>query len=178
MEVDSIQIFAGQRYSFVLYANQRISNYWIRALSNVGSQAFPGGMNSAVLRYSGALNQDPTTPQTISRLPMRETYLHPLLNLGVPGPPVLGAADINVVLDIAFDSTTSSRSKYTLNGTAFVPPTDDCILRRILGGVMTAKDLLPTGGVFVLPPNEVVEVTLRTGPLADGGPVRAHSSFS
>ena len=109
---------------------------------------------------------------------MLETNLHPLLNLGVPGPPIPGAADINFDLAIAFDSTTSSRFKYTLNGAAFVPPTDDSILSRILGGAMTAQDMLPTGGVYVLPPNEVVEVTLRTGALADGGPVRAHSSFS
>ena len=109
---------------------------------------------------------------------MFETNLHPLLNLGVPGPPIPGAADINFDLAITFDSTTSSRFKYTLNGAAFVPPTDDSILSRILGGAMTAQDLLPTGGVYVLPPNEVVKVTLRTGALADGGPVRAHSSFS
>jgi iron transport multicopper oxidase len=27
--VDSIQIFAGQRYSFVLDANQKVNNYWV-----------------------------------------------------------------------------------------------------------------------------------------------------
>ncbi|KAF8888045.1 Cupredoxin [Infundibulicybe gibba] len=33
--VDSIQIFAGQRYSFVLSANQPVGNYWIRAKPNL-----------------------------------------------------------------------------------------------------------------------------------------------
>ena len=135
----------------------------------------------AILRYFLApplFFPDPTRNQPISRSPMLEANLHPLLNLGVPGPPIPGAADINFDLAIAFDSTTSSRFKYTLNGTAFVPPINDSILSRILGGAMTAQDLLPTGGVYVLPPNEVVEVTLRTGAFADGGPVRAHSSFS
>ena len=173
MEVDPIQIFAGQRYSFVLKANQVIGNYWIRALPNVGSPGFSDEINVAILHYFLApplFFPDPTRNQPISSSPMLETNLHPLLN-----PPIPGAADVNFDLAIAFDSTTSSRFKYTLNGAAFVPPTNDSILSRILGG---AKDLLPTGGVYVLPPNEVVEVTLRTGALADGGPVRAHSSFS
>ena len=178
MNVDSIQIFAGQRYSFVLKANQVIGNYWIRALPNVGSPGFSGGINSAILRYSFALPiLGPISPPTISRSPMREIDLHPLLNPGAPGLPMPGGAD-NYDLDIAFDPTRSSRFKYTLNGAAFIPPTDDSVLSRILGGAMTPQKLLPTGGVFVLPPNEAVEVTLRTGALADGGPVRAHSSFS
>src|SRR6266702_7310118 len=32
--VDSLPVFAGQRYSVVVNANQTVGNYWIRALSN------------------------------------------------------------------------------------------------------------------------------------------------
>nr|C0HLV7.1 RecName: Full=Laccase; Short=Galacc-F; AltName: Full=Benzenediol:oxygen oxidoreductase S; AltName: Full=Diphenol oxidase S; AltName: Full=Urishiol oxidase S [Ganoderma australe] len=49
--VDSIQIFAGQRYSFVLTANQSINNYWIRANPSFGNIGFHDGINSAILRY-------------------------------------------------------------------------------------------------------------------------------
>ncbi|KAH6897889.1 laccase 8 [Coprinopsis sp. MPI-PUGE-AT-0042] len=58
LTVDSIQIFAGQRYSVILTANQPVDNYWIRALPNSGNGELPlgfdGGVNSAILRYLGA----------------------------------------------------------------------------------------------------------------------------
>ena len=66
---DNGQIFAGQRYSFILQANQPVANYWMRALHNVGTQEFSRGVNSAILRYSGAPNSDPTTNQTTSVIP-------------------------------------------------------------------------------------------------------------
>jgi len=48
--VDSLQIFAGQRYSFVLNAVQPIRSYWIRAQPSSGNTGFVGGLNSAILR--------------------------------------------------------------------------------------------------------------------------------
>ena len=59
LEVDSIQIFAAQRYSFVLEANQDVDNYWIRALPNAGTLGFADGINSAILRYDGAAAVEP-----------------------------------------------------------------------------------------------------------------------
>ena len=74
--VDSLQIFAGQRYSFVvstflakaehliltslaqLKADQPIDNYWIRANPH-GEGNFTNGINSAILRYEGAPAADP-----------------------------------------------------------------------------------------------------------------------
>src|ERR1700733_6249111 len=93
LTVDSIQIFAGQRYSFILNANQPIASYWIRANPNVGSTGFAGGLNSAILRYVLAPNADPTTTQTPNANPLLETNLHPLANPGAPGIPTPGAAD-------------------------------------------------------------------------------------
>ena len=46
--VNSIQLVSN--YSFLLTANQSISNYWFRANPNVG---FDGGLNSAILGYIG-----------------------------------------------------------------------------------------------------------------------------
>src|SRR6266481_6171875 len=70
LPVDFIQIWPGQRYSFILEANQSVDNYWIRAEQQQGidggSSGFAGGINSAILRYSGAPNGDPTTNQTQS----------------------------------------------------------------------------------------------------------------
>ncbi|KAF7798559.1 hypothetical protein EIP86_009781 [Pleurotus ostreatoroseus] len=82
LTVDEIQIFVAQRYSFVLDANQPVGNYWIRALPNAQSQLVgtAGGINSAILRYVGAPNKEPTTQGAPSKHPLQEVNLHPLVN--------------------------------------------------------------------------------------------------
>lgn len=80
--VDSVQIFAAQRYSVVVNANQAVGNYWIRANPNLGNTGFDGGINSAILRYVGAADADPTSTQGTSTKPLIETNLHPLENPG------------------------------------------------------------------------------------------------
>lgn len=165
MTVDSIQIFAGQRYSFVLNANQPIANYWIRANPSSGSTGFAGGLNSAILRYVLAPNADPTTTQTPNSNPLLETNLHPLTNPGAPGVPTPGAADVNLNLAIALDFQTL---QFTMNGAAFTPPTVPVLL-QILSGAKTAQQLLPPGSVYVLPPNKVIEISIPGGSV--GSPV-------
>ncbi|KAF7973388.1 hypothetical protein HWV62_15493 [Athelia sp. TMB] len=167
--VDSIQIFAGQRYSFILEANQTVDNYWIRANPNLGTTGFDGGLNSAILRYSGAnATADPTTNQTASVIPMKEAKLAPLVSPGAPGTAKIGGADVLLNLDIAFDATNLD---FTINGDSFVPPTIPVLL-QILSGAQSATDLLPSGSVYVLPPNSVVELSMPAG--AAGGPHPFH----
>lgn len=102
VQASTIPIFASQRYSFVvrrsnslmcprlkrlglqLEANQPVGNYWIRALPNFGNTSFAGGINSAILRYVGAPDEEPTKQLNSSAKPLVETDLHPL----VPTPPV------------------------------------------------------------------------------------------
>jgi iron transport multicopper oxidase len=169
--VDSIQIFAGQRYSFVLKTNRPINNYWIRAPPNIGTQGFAGGVNSAILRYWGAPKVDPTTTSSVSN-PMLETNLHPLTSPAAPGVPTLGAADVSINLDINFSF---ANLKFTVNGATFVPPTVPVLL-QIISGAMTAADLLPAGSVYVLPRNKVIEISMPGGSI--GSPVSAVSSLS
>lgn len=83
LEVDSIQIFAGQRYSFVLEANQDVGNYWVRADPLFGTTGFDGGINSAILRYDTASPTEPTTTQATSTKPLKETDLEPLASMPV-----------------------------------------------------------------------------------------------
>jgi iron transport multicopper oxidase len=141
----------------------------MRALPNVGTQGFSGGVNSAIFRYIGAPNSDPTTNQTTSVIPMNETNLHTLTNPGAPGNPVSGGADVNINLAIAFNAT---ELLFTVNGATFQPPTVPVLL-QILSGAKTASELLPTGSVYTLPRNKTVELTLPGG--AAGSPVRARS---
>ncbi|KZP06185.1 multicopper oxidase [Athelia psychrophila] len=167
--VDEIQIFAGQRYSFILEANQTVDNYWIRAAPNLGTTTFDGGLNSAFLRYSGAnATAEPTTNQTTSVIPMVEANLVPLVSPGAPGTAEVGGADVLLNLDIAFNA---ANLNFTINGDSFVPPTVPVLL-QILSGAELATDLLPSGSMYVLPPNSVVELSMPAG--AGGGPHPFH----
>jgi len=158
LQVDFIQIFAGQRYSFILQANQTVNNYWIRAEQQTGIDGgptgFAGGINSAILRYAGAPNADPTTNQTNSVNPLYEGNLHPLSNPAAPGKPYVGGADVLLNLQFALDGVTMS-----INGVAYKPPSVPVLL-QILNGAKTAADLLPTGSIYVLPPNKVIEISM------------------
>lgn len=109
LTVDFIQIFAAQRYSFVvrcaatcpsasradtsvppqLNATQPVDNYWIRANPSVAlsnGTGFAGGLNSAILRYVGAPDTDPTTTQTPSVIPLVEANLHALVDPAAVSP--------------------------------------------------------------------------------------------
>ncbi|KAG5650821.1 Acyl-coenzyme A oxidase 2, partial [Sphagnurus paluster] len=170
LTVDSIQIFAGQRFSFVLKADQPIGNYWVRAKPNVGTTDFTGGVNSAILRYLLAPNADPTTSQTPNSNPMLETNLHPLVNGAAPGLPVAGGADVAINLGIVFDFPTLS---FLVNGAKFVPPTVPVLL-QIMSGAQTAQNLLPSGSVYTLPPNKVIELTIPGGAIGSPHPFHLH----
>lgn len=174
LNVDTITIYAGQRYSFILNANQTVDNYWIRAVPNIGNTTTSGGMNSAILRYSGAPVADPTSSPTISSTlglnTLQEWNLHALTNPAAPGNATLGflgGADVNINLALAFTGTT-----YTINGESFIPPSVPVLL-QILSGAQTATDLLPAGSVYVLPKNKVIELTIPSS-VALGGPHPFH----
>ncbi|KAF8237984.1 laccase 2 precursor [Tricholoma matsutake] len=162
--VDSVQIFAGQRYSVVLNANQMVDNYWIRTQPN---SEVDGGLNLAILRYAGATIADPTTMSDLKN-PMLETNLHPLENPGAPGQPRQGGADVTLNLNIAYNFTSST---YTMNGATFNPPPAPVLL-QILSGARSAHDLLPPGSIYPLPPNKVIEVSIPG--IAKGAPHPFH----
>lgn len=165
--VDSIQIYAGQRYSFILNANQTISNYWIRSAPNNGPQGFTGGVNSAILRYVGGTVADPTTPQVTSINPLLETNLHPLTDPAAPGPAVPAASSNGAVMPLSFNISFNAGT-FLVNNVAFDPPSVPVLL-QILSGT-PAQSLLPTGSVYVLPPDTVIEISIPGG--AIGAPVR------
>jgi iron transport multicopper oxidase len=171
LPVDSIQIFAGQRYSIVLNANQPVNNYWIRTLPDVSNTlGFAGGVNSAILRYVGAPVADPTTTQSPSLHPYSEADAVPLENPGAPGAPHIGGADVLINLNLVFEA---AEIKFSVNGAVFNPPTVPVLL-QILSGAHSAQDLLPPGSVYTLPPNKVVEVSIPGGVLGSPHPFHLH----
>ncbi|KAJ3885618.1 laccase 1 [Lentinula edodes] len=165
---DSIQIFAAQRYSFILTANQTADNYWIRANPNNGHTGFAGGINSAILRYSGAPVADPVTTQTSANL-LQETSLVPRENPGAPGNATSNGVDVDLNLVLSFVG-----GRFEINGVSFVPPTVPVLL-QILSGATTAAELLPSGSVYTLPLNSVIQLSFNTVAVAAvGGPHPFH----
>ena len=166
--VDSLRIYAGQRYSVVLTANQPVGNYWIRAdPDGRGVPGFDGGRNSAILRYIGAPSAEPTTSQTPNNNPLRESNLHALTSPAAPGLPFVGGADVTLTINIDFDF---NKFKFILNGATFDPPTVPVLL-QILSGAHSAQDLLPPGVVYAFPPNKVIEISIPGLPYSLAGPV-------
>ncbi|KAH9008532.1 laccase C [Lactarius hengduanensis] len=169
--VDSLQIFAGQRYSVVLNANQPIGNYWLRSVPNVGNQGFAGGTNVAILRYRGAIPRDPSPDPTrnipASVLPLKETDLHPLVPTPVPGSPIPGGADVNMNLD-----SQEGLGRFLVNGVPFESPNAPVLLQILSGARM--PDLLPKGSIFELGRNQSVEVSIPAGVLGGPHPIHLH----
>ncbi|KAF5360146.1 hypothetical protein D9758_011342 [Tetrapyrgos nigripes] len=167
--VNAIQIFAAQRYSFVLNADQQVDNYRIRANpSNSLAVGFDGGVNSAILRYKGAPDEEPKTNQQSDVVGLTEAMLHPLENPGAPGSPTPGGADVVLNLTLGF----TPPATFLMNDVRFIPPNVPVLL-QILSGTQRAQDLLPPGSVYGLPLNKVIEINLL-GNNAPGGPHPFH----
>jgi len=144
-----------------------VNNYWIRALPSLPNATFTGGLNSAILRYQGAPDVEPTTLQDNTNL-LVETNLHPLITPAAPGIPKPGAADVNLNLNIDFNFQTL---EFTVNNGTFIPPTLPVLL-QIISGAKTPQELLPPKDVYVLPPNKVIEISIPGG--APGSPHPFH----
>ncbi|KAH8828801.1 laccase 1 [Flagelloscypha sp. PMI_526] len=172
--VRSIRVLAGQRYSFVLNANQPVGNYWIRAKPAVsnGLDTFDGGLSSGILRYVGAPAAEPPATQTEDPAvrQLKESDLHALTNAKAPGVPRPGAADINLNLVMGFDLTNGPA--FTVNGVSWASP-ELPVLNQILSGASTAQQLLPASSIIELPKNKVVEVSIPGG-LAPSAPHPIH----
>lgn len=174
--IDSLSVYAGQRYSVVMTANQTIGNYRIRALSSHPNQTFDGGQSSAILRYSGAPEQEPTTEYGPYMLPYDENNIRPLVAPGAPGVPEPGKADMNINLVPGLVD-----HHYTINGASYVDPPSPVLL-QILSGARHPSQLLPSGSIYELPRGKVIELSLPATELTEGGalggPVSVHPASS
>ncbi|KAK0227028.1 laccase lcc5 [Armillaria nabsnona] len=158
--VDEIQIFAGQRYSFVLTADQTVDNYWIRFNPSVGTQDFTNNINSAILRYNGANETNPADADVTSTNALDESNL-------VPGTATAGGVDDALNLAVAFTTDLT----FTINGETYTPPTVPVLL-QILSGAEDVSSLLPSGSIYYLPKDSSVEVSIPAG--VAGGPHPLH----
>ncbi|KAG6822973.1 hypothetical protein H0H92_011851, partial [Tricholoma furcatifolium] len=166
--VDSLWVYAGQRYSVIVHANQPVDNYWIRAdpLSSRAPSGFDGGRNSAILRYAGAPEEEPTS-DGISEHPLNEDDLHAKVNPKPPGKPSLGGADIVVPIRQRYHEDNQT---FDINNHSFTSPPVPVLL-QILNGTYDVEHLLPNGTIK-LEPNSVVEIQMHG--LSRGGPHPFH----
>ncbi|KAJ8093249.1 hypothetical protein PM082_020735 [Marasmius tenuissimus] len=157
--VDSVRLFAGQRYSVVVKADQPVGNYWIRANPNFpGTPGFDGGMNSAILRYRGAPASDPTSKEKDQPKQLQEQELHPTVNPGAPGKPEIDGADVNINLVFTFDNPTLT---FFVNGKTMKFP-DVPVMLQILNGETNVSKLVPEGSVYELPLNKTIQLSFPT----------------
>ncbi|KAI9508593.1 laccase [Russula earlei] len=167
--IDSLEIFAGQRYSVVVTANQPVSNYWVRSIgqSYRVTTNFSDFNSLAVLHYAGAPHENPTVDPTVnipvSQMPLVETNLH-------PGNPVPGGADININFNFSVDYSINA---FRVNGVPFLPPSIPVLL-QIVSGTHKASDLLPKGSIYGLELNKSVELTVPGGVIGGPHPVYLH----
>ncbi|KAJ3994728.1 laccase [Lentinula boryana] len=178
LTVNYIQLYAAQRYSIVLHANQKPDVYRVRALptSGVGAANFTNSVNSGILRYKtapGPADREPTTSQQTDIVALDENDLRPLELPGAPGKPYPGGADLVLNLTMGFGvAPGASAPAFFMNNVTYVSPKVPVLL-QILSGTQSAQDLLPSGSVYTLPRNKVIEINLFGGD-AIGGPHPFH----
>ncbi|KAH9926907.1 laccase [Fomitopsis serialis] len=175
--IDEIQIFAAQRYSFILDASQPIDNYWIHVIPEQvgGNGSVPTPPGLAVLHYIGAPEVDPKANATevpTPENPLFEPNLH-ALDGPAPGDLDPDCAECDLVLNFSFTAP-----RFYVNNVTFVNPTVPVLL-QILHGNYTAQDLMPEGSVYVLPRNKTIQITMPGGVLNITHPLHLHGhSFS
>ncbi|KAJ3728182.1 laccase [Lentinula guzmanii] len=178
LTVNYIQLYAAQRYSVVLHANQKPDVYRVRALptSGVGAANFTNSVNSGILRYKtapGPADREPTTSQQTDIVALDENDLRPLELPGAPGKPYPGGADLVLNLTMGFGvAPGASAPAFFMNNVTYVSPKVPVLL-QILSGKQSAQDLLPSGSVYTLPRNKIIEINLFGGD-AIGGPHPFH----
>ncbi|KAL0564989.1 Laccase-1 [Marasmius crinis-equi] len=171
--VQKVDVYAGQRVSVVLDANQEVGNYWIRAPLTGGAQnGLPNGnpnLNTslilAVLRYQGAQEIEPTTSDNANGVKLNDADMHPIAS---EGPGKLGSDPADVAFNLVI--TQPNLPFFDINGISFVPPTLPVLL-QILSGAAEPKDFLPTEQVFLIPPNKTIEISI---PGAGSHPFHLH----
>ncbi|CAE6445099.1 unnamed protein product [Rhizoctonia solani] len=164
--VDSFDIYAGQRYSFILEANQTVANYWVSAPMTVAAAGTNSNLDAtnvyAVLRYEGAPEAEPTTEQTtaMGNAPLVEENLHALINPGAPG----GSDPADVVIDLAIGRSTIGGSvAFTFNGVQYKSPTLPTLLKVLASNASSDADFGTDEHTLTLPFNKTIELVITGG---------------
>ncbi|KAJ7046045.1 putative laccase 1d precursor [Mycena alexandri] len=150
-------VYAAQRISIVLNANQTVGNYWIRAPPVGGSPAnnpnFQANLTLAILRYVGAPAVEPTTVN-VPGAKLDDSLMHPIASEG-PGKLGSGPPDFAMVLNIAQPNAPF----FDINGISYQSPSLPVLL-QLLSGASKPTDFLPSEQLILLPPNKIIDITI------------------
>ncbi|KAI0310062.1 putative laccase 2 precursor [Amylostereum chailletii] len=163
VEVQNADVYAAQRVSVVLNANQPVDNYWIRAPGTGGAGGAAGNPNldpsltKAVLRYKGAAEVEPTTTNVPGKK-LDDAEMHPIAEVGPGG---LSDAD-GPVHHITLNIAQPNPPFFDINNISYISPTVPVLL-QILSGAKKPEDFFPSEQVQVIPPNTIIEVQIPGG---------------
>ncbi|KAJ8520191.1 hypothetical protein ONZ45_g2992 [Pleurotus djamor] len=164
----NVDIYAAQRVSIILNANQTVGNYWIRAPPTGGNPDnnpnFDPNLSKAILRYKGAPNVEPTT-DPVGGKKLDDADMHPIASEG-PGNLGQGPADMSINLAISQPNLPF----FDINGISYISPSVPVLL-QMLSGARRPQDFLPSEQVFILPANKIIEVSI---PGAGAHPFHLH----
>ncbi|KAG2746849.1 multicopper oxidase [Suillus brevipes Sb2] len=161
--VDSIQIYAAQRYSFILETTRPVDNYWVHVVPNLGTSSM------AILRYAGSSDADPKIRTTSNTVALQETDLH---SLYPPLPILLQEDGADVKLDIAIAIAIGKNEtdfNFLVNGVQYTSLSIPVLLQLLNGGI-SASEMAPNGSIYSLPRNKVIEISWNP----DNSPGRPH----
>ncbi|KAJ7113583.1 laccase 6 [Mycena epipterygia] len=162
MPFQKADVYAAQRLSIILHANQSVDNYWIRAPLTKGC-AVQANLTLAILRYEGAPEVEPRT-MDVNGTKLDDSLMHPIASEG-PGKLGSGPPDKAIMLNI---SQNQGSPFFDINGISYLSPTLPVLL-QLLSGAAKPTDFLPSEQVIVLPSNSIIDVTIP------GGGVHGHN---
>ncbi|KAF5391088.1 hypothetical protein D9757_003138 [Collybiopsis confluens] len=159
--VQNVDVYAAQRISAVVEANQPVANYWMRAPPTGGAPAPAGNPNFnpnltlAIVRYAGAPVAEPTSNNTgIVGTKLDDANMHPIASEN-PGKLGSGPPDIFFELNIAQPNPPF----FDINNISYISPTVPVLL-QILSGAAQPTDFLPSDQVLLITPNATIEVSI------------------
>ncbi|KAF7325605.1 putative Laccase-1 [Mycena kentingensis (nom. inval.)] len=150
-------VYAAQRISIVLNANQTVGNYWIRAPQvggNLASQPlYSANLSVAILRYEGAPIADPTTVNVPGRR-YDDAFMSPIAQEN-PGRFGSGPPDLDIVLNISQPNL----PLFDINGISYQSPSLPVLL-QLLSGAAKPTDFIPSEQVFILGKNQIIDISI------------------
>ncbi|KAF8074135.1 laccase [Lyophyllum atratum] len=162
LTVDRLMIYAGQRYSVVLNANQPVKNYWIRAPMTLQHSSDNDNLDTddvyAVLHYNGAPSAEPPTTFVASGdTLLQEHLLVPLENPGAPG----GNSPPDRTIDLQFQNGVDGQTEWTFNGIRYESPDIPTLMNIIVNGYATEADFDPSEHTYVLDRDQIIDLVIH-----------------
>ncbi|KAK0202637.1 laccase [Desarmillaria ectypa] len=166
LTVDSFDIYVGQRYSFIVTADQPVANYWISAPMELQHSSDNDDLDTnnvfAVLHYEGADNGEPKTDIALLKKGnvLEEHLLVPLRDPEVPG----GNNPADRIIDLRFTRTTNDATghlEWTINDISYKSPDLPTLFNIMINGFTKENQFSVPEHTFVLAPNEVIELVIH-----------------